>query len=235
MRLMPHVSRSLIALMVATVAFFALWLVALQPSSSNSTGKSGGVGQLQSAINAAKASAAAQNRAAAAGGNTVATTPAATAAHTAAPAKTAKPATAAHTATPAKTAKSAATAKTPKPTTAPASKPASTATASQRLNVVDRAVADHKVLALLFYNPAAPDDQAVRRELSTIPTSGGRVVKLAVPLSELTNYPVITNQVLVESSPTLVIVDRSAQAFTLVGFADQFEIAHRVLDALSMS
>ena len=222
---MPHASRSLIAVLVATVAFFALWLVALQPSSSNTPAKSG-VGQLQSAINAARASAAAQNHAAAAGGNTVATTPAHTAttpAHTSA--ATAKPAATAPSHTAAATAK-------PKPNATPSAAPA---TAGQRLSVVDRALTDHRVLALLFYNPAGSDDQAVRHELTTIPTSHGRVVKLAVPLSELTNYPAITNQVQVESSPTLVIVDRSAQAFTLVGFADQFEIAHRVLDALSMS
>jgi hypothetical protein len=99
---------------------------------------------------------------------------------------------------------------------------------------VDKALSAHKVLALLFYNPAAPDDQAVKRELGTIPTSAGRVVKLAVPITEVANYPVVTNQVQIQTSPTLVIVDKKAQAFTLVGFADTFEIAHRVGDALSV-
>lgn len=275
MPVMPQVSRPLIALLIATVAFFALWLLALQPSSSSTGGgKSGGLGQYQGAINAAKATAAAQDRAAAANGTTVARppSPSRTATHSAA--TKASPATKATTATKAtpatKTASatktatktpsanhSAASAKPahttalakPKHTTTPAklatthakphsapvaSKPTSATTPAERRNVVDRALAAHKVLALLFYNPAAPDDQAVRHELSSIPTSGGRVVKLAVPLSELAHYPVITNQVLVQTSPTLVIIDRSAQAFTLVGYADEFTIAHRVGDALSM-
>ncbi|HEY5318760.1 MAG TPA: hypothetical protein VIJ20_12300, partial [Solirubrobacteraceae bacterium] len=107
-------------------------------------------------------------------------------------------------------------------------------TPTERLNVVNRALAEHKVLALLFYNPAAADDQAVKQELGTIPSGRGRVVKLAIPLSEVANYPVVTTQVLIQSSPTLVIVDSSRQAFTLVGYASAFEIAHRVGDALSM-
>ncbi|HEY5317711.1 MAG TPA: hypothetical protein VIJ20_07005, partial [Solirubrobacteraceae bacterium] len=68
---MTHVSRPLLGLLVATVLFFTLWLVALKPSSSTTKGGSG-LGQYQSAINAAKGSAASQNHAAAAGGNTVA-------------------------------------------------------------------------------------------------------------------------------------------------------------------
>jgi hypothetical protein len=220
MAVMPHVSRSLIALLIGTVAFFAVWIVAFRPSSSSSNGKSA-LGQLQPAVDAAKASAAAQNRAAAAAGNT--TAPA-----------TAKPATAATTATATKPA--AATAATKATATTKPATPAAprAATPSQRLNVVDKALSAHKVLALLFYNPAAPDDQAVKRELGTIPTSAGRVVKLAVPITEVANYPVVTNQVQIQTSPTLVIVDKKAQAFTLVGFADTFEIAHRVGDALSV-
>ncbi|MDQ6775166.1 MAG: hypothetical protein M3071_02860, partial [Actinomycetota bacterium] len=73
---MTRPSRPLLGLLVATVAFFALWIVALKPSSSSTTGNSG-VGQYQSAINAAKAAVATQNHTnAAAAGNAVA--PAAT-------------------------------------------------------------------------------------------------------------------------------------------------------------
>ena len=78
-----------------------------------------------------------------------------------------------------------------------APKPAVTQAAStaQRVALVKNALRDHKVVAVLFYNPAAADDRAVKRELAAIPTHGGKVVKLAVPLSELAQYPVITNQV----------------------------------------
>src|SRR5581483_4134138 len=80
-----------------------------------------------------------------------------------------------------------------------------TGTPTTRLDAATRALNSHKVLAMLFYSPSAPDDQAVRQELRSVPTAGGRVVKLAVPLSELSRYPVVTTQVPVYESPTLVI------------------------------
>jgi hypothetical protein len=106
--------------------------------------------------------------------------------------------------------------------------------AAGRLGTVSRALSSGKVLALLFYNPAAADDQAVRHELDSVPLHGGRVAKLAIPLSELAGYAVVTNQVPVNLSPTLVVIDPSRQASTVVGFADGFEIAQRIDDALAV-
>jgi hypothetical protein len=237
MTLMSHVPRPLLGLLVATVVFFALWIVALKPSSSGTTGNTG-LGQYQSAINQAKASAASQDRAAAAAGNRVGTGSSQTAATKSAATAAKSAATAVKPATAAKPA-AAATAAKPATATKPAAQPHAAArtraaTPTERINVVNRALADHRVLALLFYNPAASDDQAVKQELGTVPTRGGRVVKLAIPLAEVANYPVVTNQVLIQSSPTLVIIDSSRQAFTLVGFSSGFEIAHRVGDALKM-
>jgi hypothetical protein len=107
-----------------------------------------------------------------------------------------------------------------------------TPSARQRLDVVGRALKANKVVALLFYNPLAADDKAVKAELALVPVHGGRVVKLAVPLSELARYTVVTNQVPVSVSPTLVLIDPDQQAATIVGFSDRFEIAQRVSDAL---
>lgn len=216
MSVMNHVSRPLIGLLAGTVLFFALWVVALKPSSSGMG--SAGVGQYQSAINKARATVASHNGAAAtAAGGAVTTTPAATPG-AATVATKAVPRT--------QSAKS-------HPGTAPAVSPR-LATPAQRLDVIDRALVAHKVLALLFYNPAGADDQAVKRELRTVPASRGRVVRLAVPLNEINNYPVVTKQVLIQSSPTLVIIDSDQHAFTLVGYADRFEIVHRVDGALSV-
>jgi hypothetical protein len=117
------------------------------------------------------------------------------------------------------------------PPAAPARNVAPPAT-RRRLDAVSRALAEHKVLALLFYNPAAADDQAVRQELAAVPARGPTVFKLAVPLNELTRYSVVTSQVPVNVAPTLVLIDRRRQASTIVGFADRFEIEQRVLDAL---
>ena len=94
-------------------------------------------------------------------------------------------------------------------------------------------MAGRKVLALLFYNPSAADDQAVRQELAAVPSHGGRVFKLAIPLAELSSYAQVTNQVPVNISPTLVIIDRARNAQEIAGFADSFEITQRLQDALS--
>ena len=51
---MGTLPKPLIGLLLGTVAFFAIWMVALKPSSSSSSGGSqGGVGQYQPAINKA--------------------------------------------------------------------------------------------------------------------------------------------------------------------------------------
>jgi hypothetical protein len=201
---MANVPRPLIALLVATVAFAALWVVALKPSSSSSGG-SHGAGTYQSAVTKAHQAVAISNQASAAHGGTVATSPAVT----------------------------------PQPSAAAPPKPAVrhlarlSPSGTHRLNVVERALSAHKVIALLFYNPAAADDQAVKKELGAVPAHGGAVVKLAVPLSELSRYGVVANQVPVSTSPTLVLIDRKQRATTIVGFADGFEISQRVADALA--
>jgi hypothetical protein len=214
---MGNVSRPLLGLLVAVVAFFALWLVALKPSSSST---SGGVPSraLSSAVDRAKGVQTVVDHAAAAAGGTPGST---VSAHP----RSATTAAVAHV----PAAKSKATVARKAAVARAASAPA---TAAQRLGAVQNAIAKHKVLAALFYNPAAADDRAVKQELQSIPSHAGKVVKLTVPLSELSNYTVITNQVPVAYSPTLVIINRAGQASTIVGFADTFELAQRIAGAL---
>jgi hypothetical protein len=195
---MDHVSRPLLAVLVATVAFFALWIVALKPGSSSTTGKSGGSGVYQSAIDQAHRAVATSNAASAAEGGKVATT--------AAPSAVARP------------------------QAAPGARTVHVVPGGRA--AVERALQTGKVLALLFYNPAATDDRAVKQELAAVPAHAGRVVKFVLPLSQLASYSVVTGQVPVQASPTLVLVGRNRQASTIVGFADRFEIAQRVADAL---
>ena len=201
---MDNVSRPLIALLVGSVAFLALWLVALKPSSSSTTGNSGGLGRYQSAINKAHHAAATSNAASAAEGGTVATTTTSTGA-------AARPQTASR---------------------APASHPAKVHASANTPVAVTRALKNGKVLALLFYNPAATDDRAIKQELAAVPTHSGKVLKLAVPVSRLAQYGVVTDQVPVQVSPTLVLIDKARQASTIVGFADRFELTQRVTAAL---
>jgi hypothetical protein len=199
---MDNVSRPLIALLVGSVAFLALWLVALKPSSSSTTGNSGGLGQYQSAINKAHQAAATSDAASAAEGGTVATTSTGAAA---------RPQTAPRT---------------------PISHPVKVHVTPNTPAAVAHALAARKVVALLFYNPAATDDKAVKQELATVPNHAGKVVKMSVQVNRLAKYSLVTNQVPVQVSPTLVLINKAGQASTIVGFADRFEIAQRVADAL---
>jgi hypothetical protein len=273
MTLMTHVSRPLVALLVGTVLFFALWIVAFKPSSSSSGGTpsgQGGVGQYQSAINSAKSSVKAQNQQSATAGNVpeATTTPAASSSTPAASPSTpaASPSTpgatsstpAASTTTPAQRATHARathhraaahqgetgathngqTVAAHKSTTVAAPKAPSSAPAvhvrgaRHRFDVVTTALRDHKVIAILFYNPAGTDDQAVKHELSSIPTYKGGVVKLTVPISELSRYTAITTQVMVSTTPTLVLIDRRHQASLITGYSTGFEIGTLVASAL---
>jgi hypothetical protein len=193
------------------VAFFAIWMVALKPSSSPSgSGSSGGGSSYQSAIAKAHQAVATSNGASVAHGGVIAGAPTAS-----------TPAVVSHPAV-----------KTP--ARVPPVMPRHVSpTPVQRLSMVTRALRANKVLALLFYNQAAADDRAVKQELAGLPTHRSGVVKLAVPLTELAQYRVVTNQVPVSSSPTLVLIDRTQHATTIVGFADRFEIAQRVDDALA--
>jgi hypothetical protein len=240
---MASLPRPLIALLVATLAAFGLWYVELKPSSSSSGGSSQGVGAYQSAINqahqAVKISGAANAKLGAPTSTGTApksptTTNVTTAKATPAPAISA-PATSTKVTPAAKTAataKPAAHAKNvAKSTTAkPAAKTLSTA---QQVSLIKNAIETHKVIAVLFYNTAASDDQAVAHELSAVPTHGGKVVKLAVPVSELTRFAMITQQVPVVTAPTLVLIDAARQATTITGFADSLELSQRVDDALT--
>jgi hypothetical protein len=211
---MMHVSRPLIGLLVATVALFALWIVALKPGGSSNgspkQGLSGYQADIKAARQAVQTSAAANARAGgeAATPTTTAATPSAKAHTTAAtatqPAGTHKAATINHS-----------------------------AAARKRFSAVENALRSHKALALLFYNPAAADDQAVKQELAAVATHKGRVVKLTIPLSELARYSALTAKVPVNFSPTLVVIARSGQAGEIIGFSDKFEIAQRVDDALA--
>lgn len=224
---MTSVSRPLIGLLVATVAFFAVWTLALKHSSGSGGGTS--TGAYQSAIDKAHQAVATSDAASAAHGGTVATTPTASATGAATSTATtaagsqagAKPGTAAHSATKGVT---------------PTRPAAATAlrTAAARHAALNRALKAHKVVAVLFFNARATDDKMVHEELGKVPGHDGRVFKLAVPLVELANYPVITRQVQLNMSPTLVLVDPAQRASTILGFSDTFEINQRVAAALAV-
>jgi hypothetical protein len=230
--------------LAVTALFFALWTVALKKTltgggSHAATGPSAPA--LQSAINKARGLQSVVNSGAARAGGTPtpsapprntkstppATTqsapPAATTPNATAPASAHKPAHG-HAASAAASAPKSSSATSPV-VSLPHSRPS-------RIAVVSQALKDHKVLALLVYNPAAADDLAVNKELKSIPTLRGKVVKLTVPVGDLGSFSSLLNEVPVNFSPTLVLIDRHRQADEIAGFADTFEIAQRVDAAL---
>jgi hypothetical protein len=228
------------------VLFFALWTVALKKTLTGSGGGSGNTPSapvLQSAVNKARGLQSVVNSSAAKAGGTPAQSappPTAQSAPQSAP-KTASPASTtsnaksaqAKQAAPAHAASAAASA----PKSPAGTRPASPLPQSRPTDVavVARALKDHKVLALLVYNPAAADDRAVNKELASIPTHGGKVVKLTVPVQHLGSFSSLLNEVPVNFSPTLVLIDKDRQADEIAGFADSFEIAQRIDAALGLA
>jgi hypothetical protein len=223
------VPRPLIALLVGTVAFFGLWITALKPSSSG-PGAQHGLGTYQTAINKAcsvpglaHAEGCPQHSSTPTPSTSAPTTPPAGGAASAGSGAAGAPG------SPAGQAQSKST-NSAKPGTRVA--PNANVNAQAGFAAVQAGLREHKVLALLFYNPSSADDRAVHQELASVPTHSGAVVKLAVPLQELSKYSALLNQVPVNFSPTLVLIDRARQADEIMGFADTFEIAQRVAAAV---
>jgi hypothetical protein len=206
---MTSVSKPLLGVLLATVALFAGVMVFFKGhNSAGSTPTS----VAQSAVSQAKQAVKTSDAANARIGAPVSTTPAAAPSHAA---KASHPASTTHAVKPAGH--------------VAAVKPA--AGAKSAVTRVDAALAQHKVVGLLFYNPSASDDLAVKAELAAAATRAG-VVKVAVPVTDVAQFTMLTDSVPVSSSPTLVMIDRSGSASTINGFADRFEIAQR-LNALA--
>lgn len=221
---MGTLPKPLIGLLLGTVAFFAIWMVALKPHGSSSGGSQGGVGQYQSAINQAHGAVTTSNQANAKLGAPTATTSATT------PTATTKATAKATTSAPAKPVTKA------KAKAVPATKPTAqseSAAATATAQTVSAAIKAGKVVAILFYNDAAADDRAMKTELAAIPTHGGQIVKAAVPVSQLIQFSSLTQTVDVNTAPELVLIDHARQATTLVGYADSVEIAQRIDNALA--
>lgn len=119
----------------------------------------------------------------------------------------------------------------PKPT-APAKPGAARAKDTGVPAPVAHAIARHKVLALLFFNPRGADDRVVRRELARVNRHDGKVFVRAVPLRRLSHYARITRGAAVEQSPSVVVIDRKLHAQLLPGYVDRVTIDQAVSDAL---
>ena len=97
---------------------------------------------------------------------------------------------------------------------------------------VAKAVAANKVLVLLFWNPRAADDRAVRKAVKGIGRHKGQVVVHVANVAAISRYAPMTRGVDVSQSPSVVVVDRKLEAELLTGFSDREAIEQSVSDAL---
>jgi hypothetical protein len=218
---MDHVSRPMQGLLLATVAFAALWFVALRPkapaseppasakpakTSTTPTGqpKSSIPGGLGRAVDKAHDTKARGDAAAAAQSNE--TAPAAKPA----PASAAKPVSVA-AATPA--------AAKPAPAARPHPARATGVPAGVR-HALDRG----HVVVLLFYSTGSSDDQLVRGEVSGVSRRGGKVLVKSVPVRKLSRYQDVLRGVQVLQTPTVVVLRQGQDPVLLAGYTDRAEI-----------
>ena len=100
---------------------------------------------------------------------------------------------------------------------------------------VRTALADDKVVVLLFWTPRAADDRAVHAELAKVDRHAGKVVVQAAPVARIARFQRITRGADVAQSPTVVVVGRDRKVETLVGYVDHVSIDQLVTDALRNS
>ena len=224
---MSQISPPIRILLVSAVALLAAWMLFLRPKDA-------------AGPPAAATPTTAQQRPVDAGGQTAGSMPGkavekANNAAAASEANSAKVAGATGEETPAGTT---ATAKT---TTAPATggtaaKPTDDVATQGGLPVrVLHALADRKVVVLLFWSPKAAEDKAVRKALTGIDRHHNKVLAHATNVKRISDYAQITRGADVEQSPTIVVVDRDRKVETLVGFVDRTTINQAVTDALRNS
>src|SRR6476661_120068 len=95
-----------------------------------------------------------------------------------------------------------------KPAPAGATKSKSAADALPLPLDVARAMADKKVLVMLFWNPKGADDRAVHQAIKGVGSHHGAVVVHVADVKNISRYAPITRGVDVQQSPSVVVVDR---------------------------
>jgi hypothetical protein len=129
----------------------------------------------------------------------------------------------------------AAPATTTKPKAAPAPRDAALAGVAKddRSRPLIRALADGKVVVLLFWDEAAPDDRAARRAVAAADTHRGAVVVRTAKARDVGRYQAITKGAQVAASPTALVIGPRRTAKAIVGYTTTPEVDNAVSDALA--
>ncbi len=98
-----------------------------------------------------------------------------------------------------------------------------------------KAIEKQKIIVLLFWNPKAADDRAVRKEMRQADAYRKKTVFATAKISDIARYGQITRGVDLKQSPTVVVVDRKLNAEALVGYQDRTAIEQAISDALRAS
>ena len=244
---MSQVSRPMQVLLVATVAFAAVWFVALRPKADDGGGSSAPAPAAQPADTGAKSSlpgslgtSVDKARGAAR------TSDAANARRDAAEQKsTGEPATtstaSSGSSSPASTASAAGSAAAAGSKRTVASSPSKRVAARRLARTgasaaparIAAAVARGQVAVVLFWDRSTPVDRMVRAEVGRTGVRTKDVFVAAVPISQVSKYDTVTRGIQVLQAPTVVVIDRKHEAKLLTGYVDGSEIAQAVADALA--
>jgi hypothetical protein len=134
---------------------------------------------------------------------------------------------------PSTTSSAPATAAEKKPAGSPAAAKTSDAETAGLPLPVAKAVAEKKILVMLFWNPKAADDRAVRREMRSVGSRHRKDVFVHIAdVKNISRYAPVTRGANVEQSPSVVVVGRDRQATLLEGYSDRETIRQAVYDAL---
>jgi hypothetical protein len=101
---------------------------------------------------------------------------------------------------------------------------------------VARALNQHKVVVLFFYEPAASDDQATRAAVRAArsaanPAAGRAVAVFQDVVARISDYRRVVGSLGISQSPAMVVVDRNRKAQLLQGYLDSGTIRQTVRDA----
>jgi hypothetical protein len=97
---------------------------------------------------------------------------------------------------------------------------------------VKRALDAHKVVAVLFWNPRAIDDRSVHASLEAVPRRGGKVAVFSDRVKNLSRYTRISTATSINTTPSLVVVNRKGEAEVVTGYLDRQTVAQYVRNAL---
>jgi hypothetical protein len=104
------------------------------------------------------------------------------------------------------------------------------------------AIESRKVLVLAVlsddakrWRPMADDDRYVRNMLKKVNRYDGDVLIKRVPLSGLYTYGPLVNDLKVNQTPSVVVVDRKLKATVIPGYVDRFSVNQAIADARAAS